>query len=244
MKNLIFKNYFLTMRKDIVRFSQSYNSMINDIKAALLGRTTIKLSLGRISDTGVNISPVTSFFNVVKNSLTTITASYYGEQYNESGDDKIPITKTIRFDNPFGEIPILPGYEKTQVFLIGEDLESYQAFINQTRETLVDEVGKDIQLCYKNDDGSFSVIEGTLKEVNKGNIFLEDYCEILVVDNKSTRVELLVSREKNHRFISERGFLFSVSSAFFNKENMMDDTQIFGYEPTWNFLIEKIKKVA
>lgn len=241
MKRMIFNNYPDTMRKNIVVFSSLYKRMVDEIKTKLIGKTSISLFLGRISDTGISVTPSpVDFFNISQPAEDMIVVSYYGDHY-DSQDRKIPIEKTIRFDNPFGEIPILPGYEQIpKFFVIGEELEQYRKFISEVREGLPNYVGQDIQLCYQNDNGSVSVIEGTLREVNRGNIFMDDYQEFLVIDNKSIKVDLLVNRKKNHRFISEAGYLFELCSTTFNKKNMHDEGEIFGQEKTWRFLQPQI----
>ena len=239
MKHLIFNAYPATMRNDIVNFSAIYKRMIAEIKKKLIGQTTINLHLGRITDAGVSISPSVQYFDVIE-AGNMIKAKYYGDHYAEN-DDKLPIEKTIRFDNPFGEIPVLPGYEQIpKFFLIGDGMSSYRAFVNEAREILSEEIGNKVQLRYKNDDGTFSVIEGIIKEVNKGNIFMEDYHEILVKDNKSLKVDLLSSRNKNHRFISEKGYLCGVCPPIFNEKDKYDDGQVFGESQVWNFEKEQL----
>ncbi len=239
MKQLIFHAYPATMRNGIVNFSSIYKRMIDETKKKLIGQTTISLHLGRITDAGVSISPSVNYFDVVETG-NMIKAKYYGDHHGNN-DEKIPIEKTIRFDNPFGEIPVLPGYEQlSKFFLIGDDMESYRVFINEAREILSQEIGSKVQLRYKNDDRTFSVIEGFIKEVNKGNIFMEDYHEILVKDNKSVKVDLLQKRNKNHRFISEKGYLCWICPAFFNEEDKYDEGEVFGEKEVWNFETQQL----
>ncbi len=238
MKSIVFRGYPNTQRTNIVTFSALYNIMVEEIKGRLKGKNIISLCLGRISDIGLSIEEAVNFFNVVFINENTLQADYYGD-FHDANDQKLPQKKIIRLDNAFGEIPILPGYEQTKKFFdIGEGLELYKTFIGEIRSALSKEIGNFVQLCYKNDDETFSVIDGIIKEVNKGNILMEDFREVLVKDNKSLRVDVFVKREKNHRFISEKGYLFSVSNSLLNSSNLHDDGEVFGEEKCWPFLIE------
>lgn len=236
MKKLIFSGYATTQRGNIVTLSPFYQSMAEEIKSKISKNESLELSLGRITDTGFVIAPAVKFFDFTEDekNKNILNASYYGE-YVGPGDKKIKMEKTIRFDNPLGEIPILPEYQQLpKFFLVGEELEHYKNFINEAREMLSNEIGSDVQLQYKNDDGTFSVVHAAVKEVNKGNIFTEDYNEILVVDNKSNTVNILFERKKNHRFISQIGYLIGVCPPIFEKGHVTDDG-IFGQEKLWKF---------
>ncbi len=234
---MTFPGYPTKRRKDFVTFSVLYDNMIEEIKSLLAISTTIDLHLGRIIDSGISVGPEISFFDVMIIDENTIKAKYYGDLLGYE-NEKLPQEKTIRFDNPLGDIPVLPGYEQMPKFFnFGEGLEFYETFIREIREALSNEIGNCIQLCYRNDDCSLSLIRGTIKEVNKGNILMEDYDECLVIDNKSASGPSIKLRLKNHRFISENGYLCEISRAFFDKTEkyLVDDGLAFGEQVTWNF---------
>ncbi len=245
MKPLTFPDYHTTGQAGIVTFTPFYERMIKEIKMKLNESKTIDLYLGRLSDTGFSVEPkITHFFDVQKGeNQNEFKVSYYGD-YFDTTDQKLPIQKTIRFDNPFGEIAILPGYETMPKFFeIGKDLQSYQNFITAVREMLNEEIGNCIQLCYKNQDGSYSVVHGELIQVNKGNIFMEDYNEIKVINNQTVSGgPLLHSRKKNHRFVSQNGYLFAVNIPCFQKGLPVDDGQVYGdtFPSPWNFTLEVV----
>jgi hypothetical protein len=244
MKKLIFDDYPFTVRKDIVTFSPTFISMAEQIKE-LSKKGTIELYLGRINDSGINITTgLIKFFKITQLDENKLRVHYLSD-IEEADKQKATLEKTIRFDNLFGEIPVLPGYDQMlKFFSIGEELEAYRNFIYDARELLREKIGEPIQLCYKNDfdeddndkkNNSFSVIEGIVKEVNKGNIFMHDYKEILVINNATVTPEN-VSRNKNHRFISEKGYLCSIfPPRFFSDESGFDDGKSFGQEATWKF---------
>jgi hypothetical protein len=240
MENLNFNHQNVT-RKDILTFSPLYYRMLKEIKNKLGENTVADLFLGRVSDTGISIAETTKFFGVVFVNENQIKAYYYHDHYSADGEP-LPIEKTIRFDNPFGEIPILPGYEKLpKFFLIGDELELYQAFLKQVKNFLPDKLGKNIQLRYKNDDGTLSVIHGTVVEVNKSNILMNDYHETLIHEGKTVTANILENRTKNHRFISGNGYLCFVGNPIFSKNtNRFDDGEVFGKENTWNSFVQNI----
>jgi hypothetical protein len=246
MKQMTFNNYPTTGREDIVTFSEEGQAMLQLIDDMVnAGRVNFHLKIARITDTDVSVSEVINFFSVSrrteKDKKHIIDAYHYTDHFDEM-DQLIPIKKEIRLDNPFGEIPILPGYEYPQIknFLkFGEGLEEYQTFMKEVRESLISEIGNEVRLVYKNDDGTFSVIEGKLIEVNRSNFLMEDYKELLVKDNKTFKSEDL-ARQKNHRFISENGYLMQAGPAFFKKTtstNIISDEGETFSTPTWNFIL-------
>lgn len=240
MKHLIFSGYPNTRRTSIVTFTPFCQNMFKELKSNLQIKDEMSFSLARITDTEVSVGKEIQFFDMKFVDEDTIEASYY-DDHRGHDDELMPIKKIIRLDNPFGEIPVLPGYEQLRkFFLVGEGFHQYNLFIEEVKEILSGQIGNDIQLRYKNDDKSFSVIHGTLKEVNKGNIFMEDYHELLVKDNKSINAVILVNRKKNHRFISEKGYLCWVCPALFDKTDRLDNGEVFGDKTVWNFLTEEI----
>jgi hypothetical protein len=251
MKQIIFNEYPSTLRGDILAFSPTALSMFEEMKNELRKRDTIELYIGRISDTGIFISPgPTNFFNVTMPESNQLKVHYLSD-IEDAGKQKMKAEKIIRLDNPLGEFPILSGYEEyPKFFVVGEELQHYKVFIEEARESLRCEIGNLIQLCYKNDItekypmGTFSAIEGRLKEVNKGNILMEDNREFLIIDNKVVKDDQCSKRMKNHRFVSENGFLISAGNAMFSAEPHYDDGYIPGENKSpWNF-IPHTKKVA
>lgn len=249
MNNLIFDDYPFTLRKDIVTFSPTFLSMAEEIKE-LAKSGSIDLFIGRITDSGITISeePI-KFFDVTQPKDGQLKVHYPSDVEGLDKQQKI-----LRLDNLFGEIPILPGYDQfAKFFSIGEELEAYKNFIDDARELLKGRIGKPIQLRYKNDfeeddskkeNNSFSAVEGIVKEVNKGNILMQDYKEILVINNRTVTPKD-VSRNKNHRFVSEKGYLCSISPPYFSKVAAgFDNGEAFGQDPTWNFVPHKERVVS
>lgn len=242
MKQIIFTGYPTTMRTSIVTFSPTHQRMVKELKSYLQVNDKMSFSLGRITDTEISVGKEIQFFDIVSVDENTIKANYYGD-HRGANEELIPMEKIIRLDNPFGEIPVLPGYEQLRkFFLVGEGFHPYNTFIAEVRETLINEIGNGVQLWYKNDDGSFSVIDGTLKEVNKGNIFMEDFYETLVRNNRPVSQEPLLRRKKNHRFISLKGYLCGACSSTLPMDDsrLIDDGKVFGQEATWDFTISEI----
>lgn len=245
MKQIIFNDYTSTLRGDILTFSPTALSMFQQIKEKLLRSNKIELHIGRIIDTGVYVNPKPiKFFDITQPAENQLKVHYLSDIEGEDRK-KMVLEKTLRFDNPLGEIPVLPGYDQTpKFFSIGDELGAYRNFIDDARELLRNEIGNPIQLCYKNDfeeidtdkkNNSFSIIEGNLKEVNKGNIFTNDYKEILLINNTTVKPEN-VSRDKNHRFISEKGYLCAIFPPNFPRDDAaFDDGKVFGQEPIWRF---------
>ncbi len=232
MRNIEFSGYENVSRLQLVNFSPGYLGMLTDLRLNIRENQTMNLCLVRITDVGVSVSPPINFSNLSMEG-NFIKGTYFDDHYQTDEGQKIPQTKTIRLDNPFGEVPIIPGWQASKLFIFGEGLDEYQSFIEEARNGLLTELGKPIQLTYKNDDGSFSVVGGLLNIVNRGNIDVQDYYEILVVENKTVSANSL-DRRKNHRFISENGFLVMVGPAF-AKPNSMDTGEVFGIEKFWNF---------
>lgn len=230
MKTIIFKDFLGVKRADLLTFSKTYRRMIAELQANK--NDSIELRLGRITDTGINISDLKRF-SVERREESMLHVTYNDPQYEDTQH------KTIRFDNVFGEIPILPGYENMpKFFRVGEEFATYQQFIQEVKDVLLPRIGNSVSLIYKNDDNSLSVIEGVLKEVNKGNIFMQDYRETKIFDEKTVSVNIGFERNKNHRFISENGFLFRVSGPIFGKLPAIDTGEEFGNEKSWKFLFQ------
>lgn len=257
MKQLTFSGYEKTTRTSIVTFSHFYYEMIEEIKSQIESSKEIDLCVGRITDTGVSISEPIHFFNLEliagDKSISTLKAEYYGDHIGLD-DSKLPIGKTFRFDNPFAEILISPRYVNlAEFFSFGERYESYGKFTSATKMMLINEFGNNIELHYKNDDGTFSVVCGMLLEVNKGNILMSDYLEILVgKDNKTVTSNQLFNRNKNHRFISENGYLCHAGPTNFKNTNLQDNAgvvlsdlnEVFGEKCVWGFLTERKEEVV
>jgi hypothetical protein len=219
--------------------------MFNLIREKISRQNFISLSLGRLTDSSFEVVPAINFSSVGLVDNNIIEALYYDQHHCDESGNLIAQKKVIRLDNPLAELPILPNYKgDSKFFTIGEELSSYRQFIKESREYLLTMIGQDITLYYKNDDLSISMVSGSLTEVNKSNIFMNDFHELLVKDNKTVRVEIL-SRPKNHRFISQNGYMFQVTPAIFEKCQMYDGGEVFGIEKVWNFSIpQKMVNVA
>lgn len=235
MKTITFLDFNERKREDLLVFSETYKKMIQELFLCLSVGKTIELYLGRISDTGIEIGSSTRFL------ITGIEQNLFHTEYISPTHEEVQ-KKTIRTDNVLGELPILPGYEKMpKFFKLGEGFKAYTEFVDEVRTNLKKEVGENITLVYRNDDGSFSLIEGKLKEVNKGNIFMQDYREMTVQHGKSCQITIGLSRNKNHRFVSQTGFLCKVMPEIFGNDQITDDGEVFGVEEkVWNFLYEKV----
>lgn len=227
MNTVKLPNFGELSRRDFLVFTSAYVLMTKEIISLLAVGKTIKLCLARITDQGMSFSKPT-LFTVLAVSPSMFEVSYPDEGYEELR------TKTIRLDNVLGEIPVLPGFKEVIFLDIGTFFENYKLFIAQVKIFFRHHEKECISLVYKNDDGSYSVIDGTIKKVNEGNYEMADSREILVRDNKTVRVDLL-SQNKYHRFISENGFLCQVSLAHSPNISAVDDGEVFGEEVLWRF---------
>lgn len=155
------------------------------------------------------------------------TVTFTDEQHED------PLTKVIRMDNVLGEIPLLPGFTKSIFVDERKFSDEYKSFIVQAKEFFQQHKSETLSIVYKNDDGTYSVIDGIVKESNVGNYQLRDLAETLVKDNK-TVCRSPLDRDKFHRFISEKGFLCQVG--FCNRSTFAnDDEETFGEKETWSF---------
>lgn len=246
MKKVTFLGYENIYRKDILILSPEFYLMIDGLKSVLMEKKGVALRLGRISDQGVSMSDPINFFDINFDE-DILKMSYFGDHHDSTGENALKETKSIRLDNPFGEIPILGSFKEDECLVfwnLGDNLLGYKDFIKESRNLLKGHIGEKVQLSYKNDDGTFSVVIGFLKEVNKGNILMEDTYEVLVKENKTSTASTLLRRLKNHRFVSENGYLVSVSSPFSSQPAGFDDGLTFGESPTWKFLLPKKEELS
>lgn len=227
MNLLQFNQFNEVQRIHLVTFSPNYLLHRNEILSRAKNSNSILLQLGRILDEDFQVQKAIQFY------IDWIEPFALGVHYSDRQHEE-PVTKVIRLDNPLGEIPMIPSFKHDHVIEIGKSLPGFQNFISDVRVALKQQLGEKVKLFYKNDDLSYSVIDCEIIFVNKGNIFANDLREIHVVGNKTKAVNLLVSRRKNHRFISENGFLYRIEPASFNG-NFEDDGLVFGEDSVWEF---------
>lgn len=233
MNLLQFNQFNEIQRINLVTFSQYYLTHREEILYQAKKSNAILLKLGRVLDEEFRVQKAIQFY------IDWIEPFALGVHYSDRQYEQ-PVSKVIRLDNPLGEIPMLPSFKHDHVLQIGESLPGFQDFISKVRMTLEQKLGEKVKLFYKNDDHSYSVIDCEIIFVNKGNIFTNDLREIHVVENKSKAVNLLALRKKNHRYVSEKGFLYRVELSSF-KGNFEDDGLVFGEDTTWEFPItEKV----
>jgi hypothetical protein len=224
MKHTIDFDHRSTLRSDLVIFSKWYPPAADTIKGFLSTGLVVNLRLARISDTGTIVSPVTYFFGAVRISDDQYECMYYDDFCDEVGE-KISRKKILRFDNPLGEIPVFESVvECSHFFSVGEKFLAYKKFLSMVRIALRASIGEDVSLYYKNDDGTMSIIHTTILEVNKGNIFCDDFHERHEGSDGSTITAVIpVHRKMHHRFISQHGFLCAIRPPFFTRKSVHDD---------------------
>ncbi len=220
MEPIIFGQYDQNTRRDLVHFSENYIQHRECIKNSLIEGQPLRITLLRLTEeTVARVS--THDYTIKKIFPNGFEATYVDTTY-----DPPLLKKVIRWDNPLAEIPVLPDWTGKPITL-GNNITEYAEFINQVKSEMRNDVGKIMVLTYKNDDGSISIIESLVTEVNKSNFLGNDITEKKVVGGKTVAVKNN-SGVKNHRFISETGFLYSLQIKEGVYTPIYDDEEVFG----------------
>ncbi len=220
MNTVIFKDD-IAGRLNLVSFTDAYKEHQEIIKLMVIPGSQVNLKLLRLNDETVDVVGGRAF------KVIEVLPNGFEAEYIDPSYEPPERRKTIRFDNPLGEIPVLPDFNGHAI-CVGLALQGYHRFINDVREEIARNIGRVVVFHYKNDDGSVSEVECFINEVNRSNFYGQDICERRIVNGKTVAF-CGNPGMKHHRFISLNGFLFKiVVTTRTEYEYVHDDGEVFG----------------
>lgn len=208
-------------RKDFVSFKKRYRDILRDLYEHL----------------EVNCLNTFLLCRITNDSLIKETVTYLVKDRDETGftvlvpstieDGPAFFEKYIRHDNILSDFPLPIEYQEYTPVEFGTHKHVYLRFKNVLITKMKQYVGLKRSLYYLNDDGTHTIIDCVIKEVNRSNFLCEDFSiREIDIDGKCVSQKQL-NKTTNHRFISQNGFLYQVGPSQISPY-VYDDGEVFG----------------
>lgn len=211
-------------RKDFLSFKKGYKHTLRHFYETLQIGVYNCFFLCRITDEVLIKEKVNFFVESIDETGFTVRVPSHVEDGPEF------FKKYIRHDNVLGEFPLHLEYEDYNPIDFGTHKHVYLRFKNILITKMKQYIGLKRSLYYLNDNGTQTIIDCVIKEVNRSNFLCEDFCVREISANGEVLSVISVTKTKNHRFISTTGFLYQVGPSQITPY-AIDDGETFGETP-------------